>query len=156
MSLSDLPEQLTHERTYRWVVFRCSFYPDKIVKVPFNPRGFKASIDKPETWSNLPSCLQAIEFGIGHIPGFAITSDYNIGCVDLDHCIDTDGTLSKTAKRYIEKFKNNAYIEKSVSGNGIHILFWYTGKQYETSHPEPGVELYTDNRFIAITGDIIG
>ena len=156
MSYSDLPEQLIHERTYRWVVFRCYYYPDKINKIPYHPRGFKASIDKKETWSNLPSCLEAIKFGVGHLPGFAITADYNIGCVDLDHCISNGGTLSNIAKKYIEKFKNNAYIEKSVSGKGIHILFWYTGKQYENQHPEAGVELYTDKRFVALTGDTLG
>jgi primase-polymerase (primpol)-like protein len=155
MSYSELPEQLTHERTYRWCVFRCSFYPDKITKVPLNPLGYKASIDKPGTWSNFQSCQEAINNCIGHVPGLAITADYNIGCIDLDHCIKDGGSFTPVANRYIEKFRNKAYIETSISGKGLHILFWYTGKKYP-AHPEPGVELYTDGRFIAITGDTIG
>lgn len=155
MSFSDLPEQLTHDRTYRWCVFRCYFYPEKINKIPYHPRGFKASIDKNDTWSNFKSCIEAIKFGIGHAPGLAITTDYSIGCIDLDHCINEEGALSNVAKKYVEKFKANAYIERSISGKGIHILFWYTGKKCPT-HPEPGVEIYTGSRFIAITGDTIG
>lgn len=156
MSFTDLPEQLTHPRTYCWVVFRCYFYPDKINKIPYHPRGFRASIDKKETWSNFDSCMEAIRFCIGHLPGLALTKDLNIGCIDLDHCINDDGSFTPTAQRYINRFKDNAYIERSVSGKGIHIFFWYTGKQKPPSHPEAGVELYTEDRFIAISGDTIG
>lgn len=155
MNHSNLPEQLTHDRNYRWVVFRCYFYPNKINKVPYNPLGYKAAIDKKETWSNLPSCLKAIEYGIGHLPGFALTEDYSLCCIDLDHCINPDGSFSEVATKYIKKFKDNAYIERSISGSGIHILFWYTGKKY-TTQPEKGVELYTEGRFIALTGDVVG
>lgn len=156
MTFSDLPEQFIHTRTYRWVVFRCYFYPDKINKIPYHPRGYKASIDNKETWSNFESCMKAIQFGIGHLPGYAITKESHVGCVDLDHCILEDGSFTSTAVKYMERFKDHAYMEKSVSGKGIHIFFWYTGKDCPPTHPEPGVEVYTDGRFIAITGDVIG
>lgn len=155
MTFSSIPEQLTHDRIYRWCVFRCYFYPDKINKVPYQPNGVKARIDDKSTWSNFKTCMKAIEFGIGHLPGLAITPEFKIACVDLDHCIE-NGEYSKTAQKYISAFKDKAYIEKSISGNGVHIFFWYTGKEAPPIHPEKGVELYTNDRFMAITGDSSG
>src|SRR5512137_1995966 len=123
MTYTDLPEQLTHPNTNRWVVMRCYFHADKINKIPYHPLGYRASIDKKETWSNLDSCLKAIEYCIGHIPAFALTTDYHMACIDLDHCINDIGEYSTTATKYIERFKGRAFIEKSLSGHGIHILF---------------------------------
>jgi primase-polymerase (primpol)-like protein len=137
-------------------VFRCYFYPDRINKVPFTPVGYNAAIDNPETWSNFDSCVRAIKFGIGHLPGFALTPEYNLTCIDLDHCINDNGDLSELATKYMKLKDKGAYVERSVSKKGIHIFGWNTGNKNITTHPESGVELYNEKRFIAMTGDIIG
>ena len=155
MSYSDIPEQLTHPSVKRWCVFRCYFYPDKIKKIPHHPLGHLASSNEPESWANFTDCMKAIEFGLGHYPGFALSLGYHLACVDIDRCINPVGEYSATAMKYLELFKGAAYIEKSLSGRGLHIYFWYTGKNTPPIHPEAGVELYTERQFVIITGDTI-
>jgi len=152
----NIPEQLRHPKVKRWCVFRCYWYPDRINKVPFTPLGYNAGIDNPETWSDFDSCIKAIEFGIGHLPGFALTPDYNLACIDLDRCIDDNGELSELAIKYMKLKEKGAYAEKSISKKGIHIFGWNTGNKNAPTHPEVGVELYTKKRFMAMTGDLIG
>jgi len=155
IAFQNIPEQLRHPKVKRWCVFRCYFYPDRINKIPFTPLGYNAAIDNPQTWSDFDSCVKAIEFGIGHLPGFALTPEYNLTCIDLDQCIGNDNTLSSTALKYMQLKENGAYVERSISKKGIHIFGWNTGNKNTPTHPEKGVELYSEKRFIAMTGDVL-
>jgi len=159
MTYSDIPPLLTHRAVKRWCVFRLQFSPDKPVKkIPYQPSGRKAYINYAPTWSSFAECMKAIDFGIGQYPGIALTKEFHLCCIDLDKCINSDGEYSAIAIKYLELFKSAAYIERSLSGTGLHILFWYTGKSVPPVHPEPGngVEIFTDNRFIIFTGDTVG
>ena len=91
--------------------------------------------------------------------------------VDIDHCI-TNGQISPEAQEIIDFFKG-AYIEKSPSGTGVHILFacadqhkyskYYT--KLSKKHLEDkgisgmeGLEFYqgmVDNRYFTLTEDTI-
>jgi hypothetical protein len=73
--------------------------------------------------------------------------------VDLDGCIDADGTISAEATRLIAAL--DSYTERSVSGTGIHILV--RGLPPEDARRPAGVELYPGDRgrFLLLTGDVI-
>lgn len=89
--------------------------------------------------------------------------------VDIDHCI-TNNTISPDAQAIIDFFPE-AYIEKSLSGTGVHILFlaptqysdktlYYTklGKKHTQPYSFDGLEFYqglTDHRYFTLTGDAI-
>lgn len=148
-----VPEEMRHPRVKRWVCFQCIPQPDgKISKHPIHPTGRPASISDCRTWSNLDDCITATEWCVGNACGFALGSDYKMVFIDLDHCILSDGSITPTAAKYIERLAPaNPYIERSISGTGIHIFVWFTGTR-PPIHPEPGVEMYTEGRFAVITG----
>lgn len=50
-------------------------------------------------------------------------------CIDIDYCLSEDGSYKPEAEDIIEHFKD-CYIERSVSGEGVHIFFYLTQKQY--------------------------
>ena len=56
--------------------------------------------------------------GIGFV--FAAGDPY-IG-IDLDHCYAPDGTLYSWAQDVLQAVRGLAYIEKSPSGTGIHVI----------------------------------
>ena len=45
----------------------------------------------------------------------------SIACIDLDRCYDENGQPSALAKEVLSKC-GKTYVEKSVSGNGLHIF----------------------------------
>lgn len=72
-------------------------------------------------------------------------------CIDLDHAIQ-GGKLTPMAKEVIESF-TGTYMELSQSGQGIHIFVKGTiPKNLNLSCQ--GIEMYKNNRYIALTGDI--
>jgi predicted P-loop ATPase len=165
----------------RWVAWQTDrrTETDKPTKLPINPRtGGKAMADKPQTWgtraeaearaATLPKPFGAGGIGIelGTMPG----DDYGIGGFDADSCIAVDGAVAPWAEA-LERHVAS-YCETSPSGTGFKGLFTYnaddlpailavlgtkTGKQWKQpgagDHP-PGIELYFQGRYFAITDQI--
>lgn len=95
----------------------------------------------------------------------------NLCGVDIDHCI-SDGVISPAAQEILDYF-DGAYVEKSFSGTGIHLLFFcedqHKYQKYYTKMNEKhlqakgiigigGLELYQgkiDNRYLTLTGNKI-
>ena len=148
----NIPEPL--KGTRRWVVFRCIPQPDgSVKKIPLTVRGTLARCDNPIDWATSPEVLTAIEFCIGTHPAFVLGEDYPLRVLDLDHCINDDGNLTPLAVRIVSRCEG-AYIEKSVSGHGLHILVWASEKGFPTN-PVPGLEIYGGvPRFIIMTGNL--
>ena len=109
------------------------FIPDRqtadgsVKKIPLTVRGTLARCDNPIDWATLPEVLTAIEFCIGTHPAFVLGKDYPLRVLDLDHCISDDGNLTPLAVRIVSRCEGT-YIEKSVSGHGLHILMWSSGR----------------------------
>lgn len=103
--------------------------------------------------------------------GLGIGMFGNLCGVDIDHCIENN-IISPEAQAIIDYF-DGAYIEKSFSGTGVHILFFHKEQhkyqKYYTKmnkkHLEDkgikgieGLEFYQgqiDNRYLTLTGNII-
>lgn len=95
--------------------------------------------------------------------------------IDIDHCINEDGVISDTASKIINMF-DGSYIETSLSGTGVHIIFLVPVDEQQKSFKNyftkmnseacaangfsdiGGLEFYQgmyDNRYLTLTGNII-
>ena len=127
----------------RWVNWK----PPK--KIPICPAtNTPAKSTDPTTWATIHSAYQNdpqhLGFCLGN--GFA--------CIDLDHCIKTDGTLTRPAAKIAELYPSH-YIEISPSGDGLHI--WGTAperKGLATRWEGQAVEMYSRHRYITVTGEV--
>ncbi len=154
---NNLPIEFTGER-----LFCCASrgFPKmgetKSQKIPVNVKTVRAI--NPLILSNLGSleeAVKALTTNTGLI-GIGYTLTGIVGCIDLDHCIDGNGDLSKFAQDCIA-LAPGAYVEKSISGNGIHI--WgrfilpsgHSGFRGQSN--ANAVECYLSKRYILITGN---
>lgn len=152
MNPQNIPEPLSGSK--RWVSFQIIPQPDKTnKKIPLTVKGSLARNDHPEDWSSLPEVLKAIDFSIGSYPAIALGVDYPLRVLDLDKCIDDKGNLSKLAQDIVTH-AGDTYIEKSVSGRGLHVMMWKSTRVFP-AHPAPGLEIYGGApRFIVMTGNL--
>jgi primase-polymerase (primpol)-like protein len=137
-----VPRELTEKP--RWVRHTAR-------KVPLTVEGSAASSTDPGTWSTY---REAVRSTAGAGPGFILDGD-GIVCVDLDHCLG-GGELAPWAQRIVDLVPG-CWIERSVSGDGLHI--WGLGslkRGHRLSVDGGSVELYATGRYIAVTGDTWG
>ena len=112
-------------------------------KRPIQTNGRAASTTKPATWATI-SQVSASTAGDGY--GYMLGGGY--GCVDLDHCIYADGTLTALAVSILAACPDT-YVEVSASKAGLHIFGMISeGPGWKRG----GVEIYSRERFIRMTG----
>lgn len=92
----------------------------------------------------------------GALRGFCFSEALGLVGIDLDDCLDSViNEYSPLATQIISLLPTNSYIERSLSGAGLHIIGtsslpligWRNRK---------GIEMYNHGRYFIITGDIIG
>lgn len=88
--------------------------------------------------------------------GFVFTDACGMFFLDIDGCLQADGTWSPIAQHLCQAFAGAA-IERSVSGTGLHIV----GRAslippHGTRHSAHGLELYHTLRFMALGTDAVG
>ncbi len=111
----------------------------------------------PATW--LPwevASAYAASLGAGYGVGIVIHAGSGLLCVDIDGCI-TDGVVSELGARLVREARAmcpDVYVEISMSGRGIHIIGPFSGlpPPHSTKNSQLHIELYTQKRFIALTG----
>lgn len=128
-----------------------------------------AHTDNPDTFTTFDDALNQIERDPSL--GLGIGLFDNLCGIDLDGCINPDGTIHTQADIII-KFFPEAYVERSLSGTGIHLLFFcdeqvphdnYYNKLNEVHMKNnnltfKGLEIYQgqlDNRYFTMSGDVI-
>lgn len=105
-----------------------------------------------EDWKSFKYCMDNYPYVESQVDGlgFLFEKKNMIVFIDLDHCYE-NGVITEYAKNICYRFKDT-YIEKSQSGNGIHIFcFGEIPKSLKTQN----IEIYDDLRYVAFTGDII-
>lgn len=131
-------------------------------EVPYSPNGYKAKTDDPGTWSAYQTCLEALRTGSYSGIGFALSSQDQFVCIDIDRCKRADGAIAVWAQVILRKF-NDTYIEVSPSGEGFHI--WCRRKIARSRSVKwiedgivQGIEVYQhpSSRYITCTGIIHG
>ena len=148
---NNIPDEL------RYVPKWCIAAPDKS---PYTPSGQRASVTAPSTWSDWYSASTVAQtWGEGSGIGFILGEDDEFTCIDLDvKDADNEPDPSKhTSQAQLDRFQRiirafDSYTEKSRSGKGVHI--WIKGK-VGTGCRRDGVEVYSQQRFIICTGDVL-
>lgn len=132
---STPPAELRHRD--RWV--------RHTAKRPVTVEGRPASVTAPATWTSYQAAAAS---PVGDGLGFVLDGD-GIVCVDLDHCLRSDGSVEPWAERILGSMPPT-YVEVSISGTGLHVFGWaasIAGRRFGD-----GVEVYGSGRFIAVTG----
>lgn len=116
-------------------------------KRPITITGAPASSTNPATWSTYHEVL-ASSAG----DGYGVMLGSGLACWDLDHCLDGD-ELAPWAREVLESIDSPLWIERSMSGTGLHI---FVAAAEEPGRRSAGVEYYARRRFIRFTGDKYG
>ena len=140
-----------------WVVVKTWWNAEKgkYNKRPVNcnsDKGEYAESDNPETWTTFDNALKYLKEKGGTTVAYALDGKDNISCIDLDHCYDENGQPTALAKEILSKC-GKTYVEKSVSGNGLHIFGKTSGMDIRTFSKDGDLEFYQKEHFIAMTGD---
>ncbi len=143
-----------------WVVVKTWWNAEKgkYNKRPVNcnsDKGEYAESDNPETWTTFDNALKYLKEKGGTTVAYALDGKDNISCIDLDRCYDENGQPSALAKEVLSKC-GKTYVEKSVSGNGLHIFGKTNGMDIRTFSKDGDLEFYQKEHFIAMTGDGAG
>ena len=157
MQYNNLPKALRENGKFCVWRFEERQGQDKPAKVPYQISGRKAQPNNERTFTNYITAVEVVNrydgLGIGIFKGFS--------AIDIDHCINEDGSLSPLSKAITDLFVG-CYIEKSPSGKGLRILFKASGFKYNTAkyyinNINIGVEVYVcgaTKKFVTLTGNI--
>lgn len=135
-----------------WLVWRYEEREGRRTKVPYiaAANGGHAQTNNPATWRPYADAVKVSNNGGGYAGvGFVFTNTDIVG-VDLDHCIQADGTLETWADEIVTQL--DSYTEVTPSGTGLHIL--------ARGHLPPGgrrkgqIEMYdaASPRYFTVTG----
>jgi putative DNA primase/helicase len=140
----------------QWVCWRKEQRQGKLTKVPYSATtGRRAESDNPATWASYAQVVQAQRTRQYDGIGYMFHRDYT--GVDLDHCINPDGSIDPWAQAYLNQLKS--YAEYSPSKTGIHILVRGTipsgirRRMPDAPHSEAAIEMYCERRYFTITGN---
>ncbi len=140
---NNIPNEL--KQLKQWVI--CN---DTETKVLLNPHtGKPASVTNPNSWGSYLDCLNT---NSKHI-GFVFTKDDPYVVIDLDDK-PHDPATPEQRKRFehiINTF--DTYSEISQSGFGVHLIC--KGPIF-SGHRREHVELYSKDRYVIITGNLLG
>lgn len=157
---NNIPEEM--KSIARWVCLNMVEEGGKQTKRPVSAHSGKvASITDEANWADFNTAIKYYQEhqdrinGIGFV--FADTDD--IVGIDFDDCLGNDGNLiNDTIQKIVSR--NNSYIERSVSGTGLHVyvrgkLPTNTGIKLSTENSPHGfgIELYEQKRFFIVTGN---
>lgn len=157
MKVSDIPIYYPSTMTSlpNWVLWKLeSDANGNQSKIPYSALyNGHASSTNAKTWTTFDRVMEVYhntnEFsGIG----FVFTLESGIVFVDIDHCINENGILNETAQDILETVHKDTYVEVSQSGTGLHIFAKGTIPKAFKYH---GVEMYSQGRFVAMTGRAI-
>ncbi|GAX04579.1 phage primase [Secundilactobacillus pentosiphilus] len=151
-----IPDELKSLKT--WGLYKLIWKPErnKYTKIPIDPHtGRDGKSNDPSTWTDFKTALQAMQdLGMDGL-GFYFQPPY-IG-IDVDHIgADLDQWKTGDKDNAVQAFMNltHSYMETSVSGEGIHIIV--KGKIPGTRRRKANVEMYSQGRFFAMTGNSVG
>jgi putative DNA primase/helicase len=148
MSYDSIPAEL--KQLSQWVLWRFSKNEKgELTKKPYQTTGNLAKTNDKTTWTSITNVLlKAKNFdGIG----FVFTENDDLVGIDLDKCVN-NGVIEAWALEIIKVFEN-CYVEFSVSGKGIHIIF--KGKIPDISDKRKGqIEIYDQGRYFCMTGNV--
>lgn len=119
-------------------------------KVPCDPRGNNINPHDPKNWMTYDEAKSH-----SNKIGFVFTATDPFFFIDIDKCLQSDNTWSPLAVDLCQRFAG-ATVEVSQSGTGLHIIGTGTVPEHSCKRADIGLEFYTQDRFVALTGDGVG
>lgn len=148
--ISNIPQELK-ERS-QWLWFKIYHNKDKYgniktVKIPISPITFESNEwNKKENWADFATALKNLEKSGCDGLSFVLFEDDPFVCIDLDD-------VEETVLKMFQVDFRDTYKEISQSGKGVHIFV--RGKiEKNFNNQIEKVEMYQENRCIAMTGNI--
>jgi hypothetical protein len=131
--------------------------PGKTEKFPIDWRdGSVSNAHDPDIWVDAKTaCAMAPVWGADHCVGFVFTRDCGFWFLDVDGCLQPDGTWSPIARELCAALPGAA-VEVSQSGRGLHLFGRGLVPPHSSKRGEAqrlGLEFYTEGRFVALTGN---
>jgi primase-polymerase (primpol)-like protein len=125
-------------------------------KVPLKTDGTPASTTDRATWTTFDQVIAC--YGRGGFDGIGVVLDGEpltedglvLAAIDLDHVNDSS-EVSARAASIVEEF--GSYTETSPSGNGLRIFC--LARPLRSGINGGGVEVYTNKRFLTVTGHVM-
>lgn len=137
----------------QWVCWRYETHLSrrKPMKTPYTPKiGKRANIHESDTWGSFEQAVASYRAGGYDGIGLVLTQSDRIVGVDIDECIDCNGTLNAIAQTVIGLL--NSYTEVSPSGKGIRIFVAAALGDF-AGRRGMRIELYNFNRYLTVTGN---
>lgn len=157
---SNIPPELQARR--QWVLWGVDPDNPKAPRQVVSPtQGAKAN--NPMTWGSFEPARCIVDMiGDARGIGYEITPADGLVAVDFDHCLDADGNLLPPFDEWIKALPG--YWELSQSGTGLHGFVRGTlpagcsnKRRIDPQNAdEREVELYVQERYIALTGALWG
>lgn len=158
LNFANVPQSL--RSLPQWIVWRLESRGDKPTKIPFQISGSHAKSDDPDTWASFCEVTDVARMYSGI--GFVFSADDPYCGIDLDGCRDPEtGNVSEWAREII--LDMDTYAEVSPSKTGVKL--WVVGKPpikngrkasvngvEKVGDKEPGIEVYFEKRYFAVTG----
>lgn len=155
----ELPPALAALRAYRqFIIYKIvpsTSRPGKTDKLPLDYRtGRVADAHDPTIWLDFDSAA-VIAAGDGHGVGFVFTLADPFWFIDIDDCLSDLAEWSPTALALMARLAGCA-VEVSQSGRGLHLFGKGVAPKPRKIKYGQWFDLYTENRFVALTGDRAG
>ena len=156
----NIPQALREEKTFIfWKPIQGE--KGKIIKMPINPQTLRSGGQtNPNNFITLNQAIERLEGEqkkpIAHRAfngiGMVFQKESNLVGFDLDDVRDLDGNLKLFAKDILENV--TGFVEKSLSGNGYHIITRTEENLASTKNNQLGFEVFkTPDYYIALTGN---
>lgn len=130
----------------------------RFTKVPYQIDGNHASVVDPSTWVTFDEAMRAVADESKNFSGvgFTISKHCPLLCIDLDHCLDADGKLTRDDFLIVMQAADT-YTELSPSGDGLHIILALDAhmsliSNKKTNDDGTAFECYTESRYFTFTG----
>lgn len=153
----ELPIALAAMAAYRqFIVYQSRPHPIRIGKTDKFPCDFRTgdviNAHDPAHWTDANTAMQsAARLGPNYGVGFAFSLNDPFWFVDIDNCLQPDGTWSPVAMNLC-KILNGCAVEVSMSGKGLHIFGSGIPPLHGCKNIPMGLEFYHNERFVALTG----
>lgn len=152
-----IPQELKNLK--QWGNYKKIWVPErkKYTKIPLNSwDGSPGKSNDPSTWSDFETALRGLEKN-KEADGLAFYFANGYVGLDIDHIKDEldsfgEGGPSELLST-IREMTKNSYLEISLSGEGIHVLF--KGKIPGKHRRKGNFEMYESGRFFALTANTI-
>lgn len=169
-TLANIPSEM--QEMQRWCVHQKYFEKNAEGKTQVKKRIFDvnrieeqsdnfAKCNDSSTWASIDAATSAIKTSKKSLTGLTFVIGEGISVIDLDHCFDSAGNPSALAADLMSAFEGTTYMEKSMSGTGLHIFvkgdLRNAGKFGKVNKGDFGdIEVYDESKFMSVTGNIIG